>query len=81
MASPVESNSVTSCGPERPGAAPVSTAPSSVTSLARHEPGLDGAGELAAVARLGPLVAEQLRAGDRLGLRLGLAGAVGARAC
>src|SRR6186713_1042399 len=46
--------------------------------VARHETGLHGAGELAAVARLSPLVAEQLAArhGLRLGLRL--ARAVGA---
>ena len=46
--------------------------------LAGHEPGADGAGQLAAVRGLLPLVAEQRARGDRADARLGLAGAVGA---
>src|SRR5215207_4057133 len=41
--------------------------------VAAHEPGLDRTGQLAAVARLGPLVAEELAGRDGLGLGLRLA--------
>src|SRR5262249_51644063 len=46
--------------------------------IARDEAGLDRAGQLASVARLSPLVAEELAARDRVDLHLGLARAVGA---
>src|SRR5215211_6783819 len=44
----------------------------------RHETALHCAGELAPVARLSPVVAEELAPGHRRGLGLGLAGRVGA---
>ena len=78
IASPVESNSVSASAPERPGAAPVITRAEVGDALAAHQPRLDGAGQLAAVARLRPLVAEQLEPGDELDLHLSLARAVGA---
>ena len=46
--------------------------------VAADDAGLDGAGQLAAVRRLRPLVAEQRAARDRLDRRLRLAGPVGA---
>ena len=54
------------------------TSPSWVTSLAARPAGVDRVGELAAGARLLPLVAEEPAARERLELDLGLAVGVGA---
>ena len=78
IARPVESNSVISSAEARPAAAPVRTAPSSVTCSRATTPRRDRAGELAAGARLLPLVAEEPAACHRLDLDLALAVGVGA---
>ena len=78
MARPVESKSVT---PQRPGGPPRRPpAPRRARSPARAttRPACDGAGQLAAVRGLLPLVAEQRARRDRADRRLGLARAVGA---
>ena len=62
----------------RPSASPVSTAPSSVTSVARDRARLDRRGQLPAVAGLLPVVAEDPRAPELLDRDLRLARPVGA---
>jgi hypothetical protein len=62
IARPVESKSVTSPALRRPSASPMSTGPSSCDRLPRHCSRLDRCGELATVARLLPVVAEDVRA-------------------
>ena len=78
MARPVESKRVTAPACGRPAASPASTAPRSVTSVARDDALLDRRRQLAAVAGLRPLVAEQRAGDDRRDRRLRLARAVGA---
>ena len=79
IASPVESNSVTASSPGRPGRLARQHAAEVRDVLAVHQPGLHGARQLAAVARLGPLVAEQREPGHELDLYLSLTWAVGAQ--
>ena len=62
----------------RPSAAPASTAPSSVTSARSSSAGLHRVGDVAAVARLLPLVGEDADARELLDCDLLLAGPVGA---
>ena len=78
MARPVESKRVTAPACGRPAASPASTAPRSVTSVARDDALLDRRRQLAAVAGLRPLVAEERAGDDRRDRRLRLARAVGA---
>ena len=59
IASPVESKRVICSASARPGRAPASTAPSSVTASRVDAPRGDRAGQLAALRGLLPLVAEQ----------------------
>ena len=61
MARPVESNAVISSDERRPSACPSSTAPRSVTSSRASAPDCDSVCQLAVVARLLPVVAEDLR--------------------
>ena len=78
IASPVESNKVMSPALRRPSASPTSTVPSSVTEFTRDGTRRHGCGQLAAVARLLPVVAEDVRAAELCDRDLGLPWAVGA---
>ena len=78
MARPVESKSVTAPACGRPGASPARTAPRSVTTSRVTTPCSTARRQLAAVAGLRPLVAEQRARDDRRDRRLRLARAVGA---
>ena len=60
IASPVESNTVISSASRRPAASPASTSPSSVTSSRSTKPAVDRVREVAVVARLLPVVAEDV---------------------
>ena len=76
IARPVESNSVTAPASGAPGRRAGQHRAEVGHPLARDRARLDGAGQLAAVRRLRPLVAEQRAALDRADRRLGLAGTV-----
>ena len=78
IARPVESNSVTASASAGRASSPVRTEPRSVTSPPSIRPARDGAGQLAAVRRLLPLVAEQRARRDGARVHLGLARPVGA---
>ena len=75
-AKPVESKRVISAGDRRLSATPMSTSPICATSARVDCSRLDGGGQLASVARLFPVVAEDAPARELLDRDLRLAGAV-----